>query len=56
MAQLSNLGAVAAEKIRTDEESWQQLETYISAHSEALFSHGMCPTCFDEQMKIIKRK
>ena len=31
-------------KIRTDEESWQQLETYISAHSDALFSHGMCPT------------
>ncbi len=38
-------------KIRNDEASWQQLETYISAHSEALFSHGICPTCFDEQMK-----
>ena len=38
-------------KIRNDEASWQQLETYISEHSEALFSHGICPTCFEEQMK-----
>jgi len=42
-------------KIRTDEKSWEQLETYISAHSDALFSHGACPTCLDEQMKILKR-
>ena len=33
------------------EESWQQLEAYISQHSEALFSHGMCPDCYAEQMK-----
>lgn len=43
-------------KIRTDEESWQQLEAYISEHSDALFSHALCPTCFDEQMKLIQRK
>ena len=40
-------------KIRNDEATWQQLETYISEHSEALFSHGMCPSCFEEQMKEI---
>lgn len=28
-----------------DKESWQQLETYISKHSEAKFSHGVCPDC-----------
>lgn len=33
-------------KIRDDQESWQQLESYISEHSEALFSHGICPECF----------
>lgn len=33
-------------KIRADDESWQQLERYISAHSDAMFSHGICPTCF----------
>lgn len=33
-------------KIRDDKESWQQLESYISNHSEALFSHGICPECY----------
>ena len=40
-------------KIRNDEESWQQLEAYMSEHTDALFSHGMCPTCFDAQMLLI---
>lgn len=29
--------------IRDDAGSWSQLEAYISAHSEAKFSHGICP-------------
>lgn len=33
-------------KIRDDKESWQQLESYITKHSEALFSHGICPECY----------
>lgn len=33
-------------KIRDDGDTWQQLEKYISEHSEALFSHGICPDCF----------
>lgn len=37
-------------KIRDDKESWQQLEIYITNHSDALFSHGICPTCFDKMM------
>lgn len=32
-------------KIRDDKESWQQLEGYITEHSEAHFSHGICPEC-----------
>ncbi len=35
-------------KIRTDEGYWQQLEVYISRHSDALFSHGICPDCVRE--------
>jgi len=42
-------------KIRDDQQTWQQLETYISNHSEAVFSHGMCPHCAEEQMKIIAK-
>ena len=40
-------------KIRDDQQSWHQLEAYISDHSEALFSHGICPHCVEEQMKVI---
>lgn len=32
-------------KIRNDEDSWQQMESYISEHSSATFSHGICPEC-----------
>jgi hypothetical protein len=35
-------------RIRSDEGSWERIEAYISAHSEALFSHGMCPECFED--------
>lgn len=38
-------------KIRDDKESWQQLEQYISDHSEAHFSHGICPSCLDDVKK-----
>ena len=34
--------------IRNDEGSWDRLEKYISAHSEAKFSHGICPECMDK--------
>jgi methyl-accepting chemotaxis protein len=35
----------ACKKIRTDQGSWQQIESYIREHSEAEFSHGICPEC-----------
>ena len=31
--------------IRDDQGLWKQLEEYIHAHSEAKFSHGICPDC-----------
>ena len=35
----------SCKKIRGDDGSWVQLETYISRHSEADFTHGLCPSC-----------
>jgi hypothetical protein len=35
----------SCKKIRNDQGYWQQIETYIQNHSEALFSHGMCQEC-----------
>jgi DNA-binding response OmpR family regulator len=32
-------------KIRDDRGYWNQLETYIEQHSQAEFSHGICPDC-----------
>ena len=32
-------------KIRDDKGFWNQIESYISEHSEAKFSHGLCPEC-----------
>ena len=32
-------------KIRNDTGYWEQVETYIRAHSDADFSHGICPDC-----------
>jgi DNA-binding response OmpR family regulator len=37
--------------IRNDQNYWEQLETYVSDHSEANFSHGICPSCYQKIMK-----
>lgn len=37
-------------KIRDDRNSWNQLESYITNHSEAVFSHGICPHCYEEHV------
>jgi DNA-binding response OmpR family regulator len=33
-------------RIRGDDQYWQQVEGYIADHSEAQFSHGICPACY----------
>lgn len=38
-------------KIRDDGNYWQQVETYVSKHSEAQFSHGICPDCFESVVR-----
>ena len=36
-------------KIRNERESWQRIESYITQHTEALFSHSICPQCYEER-------
>jgi CheY-like chemotaxis protein len=45
--QLSGLLPICAhcKKVRDDQGFWQQVERYVSTHSEATFSHGLCPDC-----------
>lgn len=33
-------------KIRNENGDWEQIEKYISGHSETVFSHSYCPECF----------
>ncbi len=35
----------SCKKIRDDEGYWNQLEAYIQEHSEAIFTHSLCPEC-----------
>jgi len=38
-------------KIRDDQNYWQQVDRYIGDHSEARFSHGVCPDCYERVVK-----
>jgi PAS domain S-box-containing protein len=44
---LSGLLPICAscKRIRDDKGYWQQVETYITRHSDAIFTHGICPEC-----------
>jgi hypothetical protein len=35
-------------KIRDDKGYWNQLETYLKSHTDAEFTHGICPDCAQE--------
>jgi CheY-like chemotaxis protein len=35
-------------RIRGDDQYWQQVEGYVAAHSDAQFSHGICPPCYEK--------
>jgi len=35
----------ACKKIRQDDDSWKHIEQYISEHTDAQFTHGICPDC-----------
>ncbi len=41
----------SCKKIRDDKGYWNQLETYIRDHTEAEFSHGLCPDCAEKYSK-----
>jgi K+-sensing histidine kinase KdpD len=37
-------------KIRDENGNWQRLESYIKSHSDAEFTHGICPECAQERL------
>lgn len=38
-------------KIRDDKEYWQQVESYVASHTEAQFSHSICPDCYHKHIQ-----
>ena len=38
-------------KVRDDNNYWQQVEAYVGRHSEAEFSHSICPDCYETIVK-----
>jgi DNA-binding response OmpR family regulator len=47
-------------RVRSDADSWHRIEEYVSAHSAARFSHGVCPECLETvikpQMEELRRR
>ncbi len=38
-------------KVRVDETQWQDLELYVSEHTDTQFSHSICPSCYENVVK-----
>jgi DNA-binding response OmpR family regulator len=51
--QLEGLLPICAycKKIRDEGDHWSQVEEYVSRRTEAQFSHGICPDCYDRHLK-----
>ena len=49
---LSGLLPICAycKRIRDDQDYWKQIEHYLSEHSNARFSHGICPDCMKQHL------
>ena len=45
--QLSGLLPICSycKRVRSDNDYWQQVESFVSEHTDARFSHGVCPSC-----------
>jgi hypothetical protein len=40
-------------KIRDDRNYWHEVESYITTHSQAKFTHGICPECYQKVVQQI---
>jgi Response regulators consisting of a CheY-like receiver domain and a winged-helix DNA-binding domain len=40
-------------KVRNEDNYWQQVESYITSHSDLKLSHSVCPNCLERVMKEI---
>ena len=54
--QLSGLIPICmhCKRIRDDNDFWHRVEDYMTEHSDATFSHGLCPECLEEHYSDVK--
>ena len=54
MKQLNALLPICSycKKIRDDKDYWQSVEGYISDHTNSQFTHGICPECYQQVLKM----
>ena len=38
-------------RIRSEENDWEHMETYISQHADVQFTHGICPKCMAQALR-----
>ena len=52
---LSGLLPICAycKRIRVDGGYWEQVERYVAEHSDAQFSHGICPACMEQATRAL---
>jgi sigma-B regulation protein RsbU (phosphoserine phosphatase) len=55
---LSGLLPICAycKKVRDDQGYWTQVESYVSRHSAAVFSHGICPECLGSLVQKLEKQ
>jgi len=41
-------------RIRNDQNYWERVEVYVTEHSDAKFTHGICPTCLEAAQEEIE--
>lgn len=56
--QLSGLLPICSycKRVRGDEDYWQQVESYIAERTNAEFSHGVCPSCYEAARADFERE
>jgi len=43
-------------KVKIEADVWQQIETFVSSQSDATFSHGLCPECFEKDVRDLNQQ
>jgi phosphoserine phosphatase RsbU/P len=38
-------------KVRNEANYWEQVDSYLTSHSDVKLTHGICPTCLEKMMK-----